>query len=59
MNDQLFDLRRKLENDAKVEIISIDSEEGVNIARHTLAHILAQAVKKNLWQCQTWGRTCD
>lgn len=46
VNDQLFDLRRKLENDAKVEIISIDSEEGVNIARHTAAHILAQAVKR-------------
>ncbi|AWC28674.1 threonine--tRNA ligase [Bacillus cytotoxicus] len=46
VNDQLFDLRCKLENDAKVEIISIDSEEGVNIARHTAAHILAQAVKR-------------
>ncbi|HDR4570231.1 threonine--tRNA ligase [Bacillus cytotoxicus] len=46
VNDQLFDLRRKLEDDAKVEIISIDSEEGVNIARHTAAHILAQAVKR-------------
>ncbi|MDH2880378.1 threonine--tRNA ligase [Bacillus cytotoxicus] len=46
VNDQLFDLRRKLENDAKFEIISIDSEEGVNIARHTAAHILAQAVKR-------------
>ncbi|WP_242142952.1 MULTISPECIES: threonine--tRNA ligase [unclassified Bacillus cereus group] len=46
VNDQLFDLRRKLEDDAKVEIISIDSEEGANIARHTAAHILAQAVKR-------------
>lgn len=29
-----------------MEIITIDSNEGVEIARHSAAHILAQAVKR-------------
>lgn len=46
VNDQLFDLRRNVEENAKVEIITIDSNEGVEITRHSAAHILAQAVKR-------------
>lgn len=46
VNDQSFDLRRNIEESAKVEIITIDSDEGVKIARHSAAHILAQAVKR-------------
>ena len=41
-----FDLRRNVEENAKVEIITIDSNDGVEIARHSVAHILAQAVKR-------------
>ncbi|MFK4465125.1 threonine--tRNA ligase [Bacillus sp. RC252] len=46
VNDQSFDLRRNIEESAKVEIITMDSDEGVKIARHSAAHILAQAVKR-------------
>ncbi|MEK7016604.1 threonine--tRNA ligase [Bacillus sp. FSL R9-9410] len=46
VNDQSFDLRRNIEENAEVEIITIDSSEGVEIARHSAAHILAQAVKR-------------
>lgn len=46
MNDGLYDLRRNIEENAEVEIITIDSNEGVEIARHSAAHILAQAVKR-------------
>ncbi|PGZ07627.1 threonine--tRNA ligase [Bacillus cereus] len=46
VNDQLYDLRRSIEENAEVEIITIDSNEGVEIARHSAAHILAQAVKR-------------
>ncbi|OFD45018.1 threonine--tRNA ligase [Bacillus mycoides] len=46
VNEQSFDLRRNIEENAEVEIITIDSNEGVEIARHTAAHILAQAVKR-------------
>ncbi|HHT7065058.1 threonine--tRNA ligase [Bacillus thuringiensis] len=46
VNDGLYDLRRNIEENAEVEIIIIDSNEGVEIARHSAAHILAQAVKR-------------
>ncbi|MGW6149717.1 threonine--tRNA ligase [Bacillus mycoides] len=46
VNEQSFDLRRNIEESAKVEIITMDSDEGVKIARHSAAHILAQAVKR-------------
>ncbi|MCU5026587.1 threonine--tRNA ligase [Bacillus cereus] len=46
VNDGLYDLRRKIEENAEVEIITIDSNEGVEIARHSAAHILAQAVQR-------------
>ncbi|OOR17861.1 threonine--tRNA ligase [Bacillus cereus] len=46
VNEQSFDLRRNIEENAEVEIITIDSNEGVEIARHSAAHILAQAVKR-------------
>ncbi|HHT7236789.1 MULTISPECIES: threonine--tRNA ligase [Bacillus] len=46
VNNQFFDLRRNIEENAEVEIITIDSNEGVEIARHSAAHILAQAVKR-------------
>ncbi|KMN68695.1 threonine--tRNA ligase [Bacillus cereus] len=46
VNDGLYDLRRKIEENAEVEIITIDSNEGVEITRHSAAHILAQAVKR-------------
>ncbi|MFM2563208.1 threonine--tRNA ligase [Bacillus sp. GX] len=46
VNDGLYDLRRNIEENAEVEIITLDSDEGVEIARHSAAHILAQAVKR-------------
>lgn len=46
VNDGLYDLRRDIEENAEVEIITIDSNEGVEIVRHSAAHILAQAVKR-------------
>ncbi|HFK1546863.1 threonine--tRNA ligase [Bacillus albus] len=46
VNNQLYDLRRNIEGNAEIEIVAIDSNEGVEIARHSAAHILAQAVKR-------------
>ncbi|MGG3524229.1 threonine--tRNA ligase [Bacillus pseudomycoides] len=46
VNGQLFDLRRNIEQDAEIQIITMDSEEGIEVARHTFAHILAQAAKR-------------
>ena len=46
VNGKLVDLSRKLKENDQVEIVIADSEEGIEIIRHSAAHVLAQAVKK-------------
>lgn len=46
VNGKLVDLSRKLEENDQVEIVIADSEEGIEIIRHSTAHVMAQAVKK-------------
>jgi threonyl-tRNA synthetase len=48
VNGKLLDLSREITKDAQIEIITSDTEEGIEIIRHDAAHILAQAVKE-LW----------
>lgn len=43
-----WDLARLIENDAKVEILTRDSDDGLELLRHDAAHVLAEAVKE-LW----------
>jgi threonyl-tRNA synthetase len=44
----LYDLNRDIEADASVEIITRDSDDGLELLRHDAAHVLAEAVKE-LW----------
>ncbi|MBI3459410.1 threonine--tRNA ligase [Candidatus Acetothermia bacterium] len=46
LNGELVDFHRVLPADAKVELITIDSPEARPIYRHSLSHVLAQAVKR-------------
>ena len=46
VNGELYDLHRAINQDAEIEILTVDSDEGLEIMRHTTAHILAQAVKR-------------
>ncbi|MFP3888382.1 threonine--tRNA ligase [Priestia filamentosa] len=46
VNGELYDLHRNINQNAKIEILTLDSEEGLEIMRHTTAHILAQAIKR-------------
>ena len=46
INDKLVDLNHGLKNDDQVEIITADSEDGIEIIRHSTAHVMAQAVKR-------------
>jgi threonyl-tRNA synthetase len=46
IDGKLYDLTHPLTKDAKVEIITASSEEGLDILRHDAAHILAEAVKE-------------
>jgi threonyl-tRNA synthetase len=44
----LWDLTRSIENDAALEILTRDSDDGLELLRHDAAHVLAEAVKE-LW----------
>lgn len=44
VNGKLVDMAYILDRDAEVEFVSIDSEEGEDIIRHSTAHLMAQAV---------------
>ncbi|MCP3678692.1 MAG: threonine--tRNA ligase [Deltaproteobacteria bacterium] len=42
----LVDLNALIDGDLKVEPVTIDSPEGIEIVRHTTSHVMAQAVKE-------------
>ncbi|SFE01170.1 threonyl-tRNA synthetase [Bacillus sp. OV194] len=46
IDDVLYDLSFSIERAAAVEILTLDSDEGINIMRHSAAHVLAQAVQR-------------
>ncbi|WP_309071907.1 threonine--tRNA ligase [Arthrobacter sp.] len=46
VNDELWDLSRELEDGARVEPVTIDSPDGLNVLRHSAAHVMAQAVQQ-------------
>jgi threonyl-tRNA synthetase len=48
VNGALWDLDREIGEDASVEILTRDSDEGLDLLRHDAAHVLAEAVKE-LW----------
>ncbi|MCL6633130.1 MAG: threonine--tRNA ligase [Alicyclobacillus herbarius] len=46
VNGKVVDLSRELEDDVDLEILTLDSPEGVDVMRHTCAHVMAQAVSR-------------
>ncbi|MBL3646182.1 threonine--tRNA ligase [Bacillus vallismortis] len=46
LNGEEIDLKMPINEDGKVEIITEGSEEGLQIMRHSTAHLLAQAIKR-------------
>jgi len=48
VDGELWDLSRSIEADAAIEIVTRDSEDGLELLRHDAAHVLAEAVKE-LW----------
>jgi len=44
----LWDLTRSIEGDAAIEIVTRDSDDGLELIRHDAAHVMAEAVKE-LW----------
>ncbi|MGI1660269.1 MAG: threonine--tRNA ligase [Desulfitobacterium sp.] len=54
VDGKLKDLSFPLQEDAEVEIITADSEEGLEVLRHSTSHIMAQAVQ-NLFPGTIFG----
>ena len=48
VDGEMWDLGRCIEDDVAIEIVTRDSEDGLELLRHDAAHILAEAVKE-LW----------
>jgi threonyl-tRNA synthetase len=46
VNGSLVDLSQTLEKDASISFISVHSKKGLEILRHSAAHVMAQAVKE-------------
>ncbi|MGG5181006.1 threonine--tRNA ligase [Bacillus sp. MM09(2025)] len=46
INEQMVDVSHQLDCDARLSIVTLDSKEGLEVLRHTSAHVLAQAVKR-------------
>ncbi|SDJ78802.1 threonine--tRNA ligase [Sediminibacillus albus] len=46
VNGSLYDLRRRINRDAEIELFDIHSSVGIEVLRHTAAHVLAQAVQR-------------
>lgn len=46
LNGVLYDLRRPIEEDGAIEIITEGSGEALEIMRHSTAHLMAQAIKR-------------
>ncbi|MBP3033660.1 threonine--tRNA ligase [Staphylococcus warneri] len=45
-NGQMVDLTRPLEEDGEIEIVTPDSDEALEVLRHSTAHLMAQALKR-------------
>jgi threonyl-tRNA synthetase len=46
VNGDLLDLERELSDGDHVEVVTIDSPDGLSVLRHSAAHVLAQAVQQ-------------
>ncbi|UUZ80845.1 TGS domain-containing protein [Paenibacillus sp. P26] len=46
INGKVVDLSTPLDQDALLEIVTLDSEDGLEVYRHSTAHLMAQAIKR-------------
>lgn len=46
VNDELKDLHEPINEDVKIKIITFKDKEGLDILRHSTAHVMAYAIKK-------------
>ncbi|WP_449621172.1 threonine--tRNA ligase [Robertmurraya sp. Marseille-Q9965] len=46
LNGSMYDLRRPIEEDGAIEIVTAGSDEALEVLRHSTAHLMAQAIKR-------------
>lgn len=46
IDGQVVDLNREIEADAELKILTLRDEEGLEVYRHSTAHLMAQAIKR-------------
>lgn len=46
VDGKVTDLKRPLEHDVELEILTIDSPQGLEVLRHSTAHLMAQAIRR-------------
>ncbi|MGB5217811.1 MAG: threonine--tRNA ligase [Smithella sp.] len=46
INKQPVDLSYQIKEDAKLDLIDINSSEGLSVLRHSIAHVMAEAIQK-------------
>jgi threonyl-tRNA synthetase len=46
VDGELIDLKREIERDAAIEIVTRESDAGLDLLRHDAAHVMAEAVKE-------------
>jgi len=46
IDGRMADLKRRIGRDCRVEIVTLDSPEGLEVYRHSTAHLMAQAIKR-------------
>ncbi|MDQ0882811.1 threonine--tRNA ligase [Peribacillus sp. V2I11] len=45
-NGELYDLKRPIEQDGTIEIVTQDAADALKVLRHSTAHLMAQAIKR-------------
>ncbi|MEJ9228117.1 threonine--tRNA ligase [Peribacillus butanolivorans] len=45
-NGELYDLKRPIEKDGTIEIVTQDAADALEVLRHSTAHLMAQAIKR-------------
>ncbi|MFF2588297.1 threonine--tRNA ligase [Peribacillus butanolivorans] len=45
-NGELYDLKRPIEEDGTIEIVTQDAVDALEVLRHSTAHLMAQAIKR-------------
>ncbi|GMK46510.1 threonine--tRNA ligase [Paenibacillus glycanilyticus] len=46
INGKVVDVYSPIESDAAIEIVTVDSADGLEVYRHSTAHLMAQAIKR-------------